>query len=90
MGNVPRPYLGIASGILATMRNLGMVLGIAIGGAVLYAIVPASIPKKATLGASESILFLWRLKQAYLVGASSWGFSRSPCIHQKSMKALLD
>lgn len=30
MGVVPKPKLGIAGGILATMRNLGMVLGIAL------------------------------------------------------------
>lgn len=35
MGSVPKPHLGIASGILATMRNAGMVLGIAMGGTVL-------------------------------------------------------
>jgi MFS family permease len=34
MGSVPENRLGIASGMLATMRNIGMVLGIAIAGAV--------------------------------------------------------
>jgi len=34
MGSVPKRYLGVASSLLATMRNLGMVLGIAISGAV--------------------------------------------------------
>jgi EmrB/QacA subfamily drug resistance transporter len=34
MGSVPRNRLGLASGMLATMRNIGMVLGIAISGAV--------------------------------------------------------
>ncbi|MBE3584248.1 MAG: MFS transporter [Limnochordaceae bacterium] len=33
MGSVPRPRLGQASGMLATMRNVGMVLGIAVSGA---------------------------------------------------------
>ncbi|MBE3577246.1 MAG: MFS transporter [Limnochordales bacterium] len=33
MGSVPRPRLGQASGMLATMRNMGMVLGIAVSGA---------------------------------------------------------
>lgn len=33
MGSSPRPQLGIASGILSTVRNVGMVLGIAAGGA---------------------------------------------------------
>jgi EmrB/QacA subfamily drug resistance transporter len=34
MGSVPRERLGLASGMLATMRNIGMVLGIAVSGAV--------------------------------------------------------
>jgi len=34
MGSVPENRRGIASGMLATMRNIGMVLGIAISGAV--------------------------------------------------------
>ncbi len=37
MGAVPLSRLGIASGVLATTRNIGMVLGIALGGAVLSA-----------------------------------------------------
>jgi EmrB/QacA subfamily drug resistance transporter len=68
MGSVPRPHLGIASGILATMRNVGMVLGIATGGAVLYAFVPAHILQKATLESSEAAAFLSGLKYAYIAG----------------------
>ena len=34
MGSVSRDRLGIASGMLATMRNLGMALGVALAGAV--------------------------------------------------------
>lgn len=34
MGSVPEDRRGIASGMLATMRNIGMVLGTAIAGAV--------------------------------------------------------
>jgi len=34
MSSVPREKLGIAAGTMATMRNLGMVMGVAIGGAV--------------------------------------------------------
>lgn len=37
MGAVPKNRLGIAGGVLATTRNVGMVLGIAIGSAVLVA-----------------------------------------------------
>ncbi|MHB1457031.1 MAG: MFS transporter [Armatimonadota bacterium] len=34
MGSVPAGYLGIAAGMLATMRNLGMVIGITLSGAI--------------------------------------------------------
>lgn len=40
MGSVTPRYLGIASGTLAAMRNVGMVFGIAVAGAVLYSIAP--------------------------------------------------
>jgi EmrB/QacA subfamily drug resistance transporter len=40
MGSVPVFHRGIASGILAAMRNVGMVLGIAVAGAVLYNVAP--------------------------------------------------
>ena len=68
MGSVPKPHPGIASGILATMRNVGMVLGIAMGGAVLYALAPAYILQKATLESSEAAAFLSGLNYAYIAG----------------------
>lgn len=37
MGSVPRDRLGIAGGMLASMRNIGMVLGIAVSAAVFMA-----------------------------------------------------
>lgn len=37
MGAVPRPRLGVASGFIALVRNLGMVTGLAIAGAVFEA-----------------------------------------------------
>jgi EmrB/QacA subfamily drug resistance transporter len=40
MSVVPRNRLGIASGIVATMRNVGMVLGIAMAGAVVTTLAP--------------------------------------------------
>ncbi len=43
MGSIPKMYLGIASGIMANMRNLGMILGIAISGAVFYNIAPVAL-----------------------------------------------
>jgi EmrB/QacA subfamily drug resistance transporter len=75
MGSAPRPHLGTASGILATMRNVGMVLGIATGGAVLYAFAPAYILQKATLESSEAAAFLSGLRYAYLAGAILTGIA---------------
>jgi MFS family permease len=69
MGNVPRPHLGIASGILATMRNVGMVLGIATAGAVLYAWVAPAVLQKAALDGADAAAFLAGLRYAYLAGA---------------------
>jgi EmrB/QacA subfamily drug resistance transporter len=40
MGSVPRNRLGIASGMQATMRNVGMVLGVALAGAIVSGISP--------------------------------------------------
>jgi len=71
MGSAPRPHLGIASGILATVRNLGMVFGIATGGAALYAFAPPSILQKASLKPLEAAVFLSGLKYAYIVGGIS-------------------
>lgn len=40
MGSVPRSHLGIAAGMQATMRNVGMVLGIALAGAIVATLAP--------------------------------------------------
>ena len=69
MGAVPRPYLGTASGILATVRNIGMALGIATGGLVLYTCVTPAIMAKISLDVQETLSFLRGLKYAYLTGA---------------------
>jgi EmrB/QacA subfamily drug resistance transporter len=60
MGAVPKFRLGIAGGVLATIRNIGMVLGIALGGAVLATRQAAHLD----LGWSGS--FLAGLQEAYL------------------------
>ncbi|HIH62289.1 MAG TPA: MFS transporter [Methanobacteriales archaeon] len=73
MSSAPKPYLGIASGVLATMRNVGMVLGIATGGAVLYASVPDQVLQVSFLEGKNAIVFLSGLKYAYLTGAMLTG-----------------
>lgn len=75
MGSAPRPHLGAASGILATMRNVGMVLGIAIGGAVLYAFAPSYILQKAALESSEATAFLSGLRYSYMAGGVLTGIA---------------
>lgn len=69
MGSSPRPYLGIASGILGTARNTGMAIGIASAGLILYSLVPDAIVALDYLGGSDAVCFLGGLKYAYLFGA---------------------
>lgn len=69
MGSTPKPHLGIASGVLATMRNVGMVLGIATGGAVLYSFASPRILQNDSLKPSEVDLFLQGIGHAYIAGA---------------------
>jgi MFS family permease len=68
MGSVPPSYLGIASGILATIRNAGMLLGIATAAMVLYAFVPSDVLQMSTFNPSEILAFLSGLKSAYVMG----------------------
>lgn len=75
MGNAPKPHLGIASGILATMRNVGMLLGIATAGAVLYSFVPPEILAQPYLDASQVAPFVSGLKYAYITGAVLTGIA---------------
>jgi len=75
MGSAPRLHLGSASGILATMRNVGMVLGIATAGAVLYTFAPSHTLQKAILGSTEAAAFLSGLKHAYMAGAILTGIA---------------
>jgi MFS family permease len=70
MGSVPMVHLGIASGILAAMRNVGMVLGIAVAGAVLYSCAPVTHSMQpGAFGEAEVREFLCGLRWAYVAGA---------------------
>jgi len=75
MGNAPKPHLGIASGILATMRNVGMVMGIAVAGAVLYSFVPAEILAHSYLDPSQGAAFVSGVSYAYITGALLTGIA---------------
>ncbi len=70
MGSVPRPHLGVASAVLANMRNIGMVIGIALAGVILHALVPDEILDKHSLNPSEAGFFLHGIESAFLVGAA--------------------
>jgi MFS family permease len=75
MGSAPKQHLGIASGILSTVRTVGMVMGIAAGGAVLSAFVSPSVLQKASLHSSESDAFLKGLEYAYVTGGALTGIA---------------
>jgi EmrB/QacA subfamily drug resistance transporter len=64
MGSCPRHRLGVGSGVLATVRNVGMVLGVAIATAVF------TWRRTATLAAlGEAGSFASGLRAAFLVAA---------------------
>ena len=69
IGECAQTHLGMASGILATVRNVGMVFGIATAGAVLYALVSPGILQLSAPAGKEAAEFLSGLRNAYLVGA---------------------
>jgi MFS family permease len=69
MGSVPPWHLGISSGVLAAMRNVGMVLGIAVSGAVLYNVAPiANSLRPGSFTSGEVAEFLSGLRWAYVSG----------------------
>jgi EmrB/QacA subfamily drug resistance transporter len=70
MGSVPPRHLGISSGVLAAMRNVGMVLGIAVAGAVLYNMAPvAASMRPGSFTGSQIQEFLSGLHWSYIAGA---------------------
>jgi EmrB/QacA subfamily drug resistance transporter len=71
MGSVPPWHLGIASGILAAMRNVGMVLGIAVAGAILYGLAPISASAQpGYFTPADMHQFMHGLRWAYISGAA--------------------
>jgi MFS family permease len=65
LGAVPRPQRGVASGVLATSRHLGMLLGIGIAGAIFTTLLaeatgvptPADISQAASVGLASGAVF---------------------------------
>jgi EmrB/QacA subfamily drug resistance transporter len=70
MGSVSLRYLGIASGVIAAMRNVGMVLGIAVAGAVLYTVAPVVVSSHpGSFSPADIQEFLSGLHWAFITGA---------------------
>lgn len=67
MSAVPKGRLGLASSMLATMRNLGMVLGVAISGGVFSRRL---ISYSLELGGANPAAFVAALSDAFLVAAA--------------------
>lgn len=71
MGSVPKHRLGIASSTIASMRNMGMVMGIAISGAVFNGRLPLYLTKFNQLGyqgqSLQSTAFVHALHDTFLV-----------------------
>ncbi|BAS28627.1 MFS transporter permease [Limnochorda pilosa] len=67
MGSVPRERLGQGSGMLATMRNVGMVLGIAVSGAIFTTRRAAYLAGPAGVVAQQA--YAWAVRDAFLAGA---------------------
>jgi MFS family permease len=71
MGSVPKNRLGIASSFLATMRNAGMVMGIAIGGAIFSNLTKYYMSHLSLTGQTlENTAFMNALSIAYVVGTA--------------------
>ena len=71
MGSAPPRFRGIASSVLAVMRNAGMAFGIAVAGAVVYSLAPFTTRGHAgpVEAGYQLEAFLNGLHWAYLVGA---------------------
>ncbi len=65
MGAAPRPRQGIAAGILATARNLGMVLGVGVAGAIFTTVLTHA-------GADVESQALFKAVQASLLAAAGF------------------
>jgi EmrB/QacA subfamily drug resistance transporter len=76
MGSVPPWHLGIASGVLAAVRNVGMVLGLAVAGAVLYNVAPvAASLRPGAFNPADIQEFLDGLRWAYISGLALAGIA---------------
>jgi EmrB/QacA subfamily drug resistance transporter len=66
MGSAPRNRQGIASGVLATARNFGMVLGVGLAGAVFTTLVARGQVISATQ-TSENLALFYAIQTTFLI-----------------------
>jgi EmrB/QacA subfamily drug resistance transporter len=70
MGSAPDQFRGVASSILAMMRNVGMVFGIAVAGTIVYNIAPFTTQGHAGLFTPDQLgIFLNGHKWAFLAAS---------------------
>lgn len=65
LGSVSKGHSGIASGMLATMRNIGNTFGTAIGSVML---ITRQAHYAADLGLSKNTIYIYAQKDTFLVG----------------------
>lgn len=70
MGSAPKAHLGVVGSLLGVARTLGMVLGVAAAGAVLYAFVPAAALRDGGLDPGLAPAFAAGVRRAYAAGAA--------------------
>jgi len=75
MGASPRPMLGVSSGVLSTVRSVGMVLGITTASYVLSVIVAPAVLQEPSLAGDAAAGFLSGLHYTYLTGAAMTGLA---------------
>jgi len=72
LGSVPRPRLGVASGIVATARNVGMLLGVSLAAVVLAIREPvhlSALPAGLPAAQASRQAFVLAMHDALLVAA---------------------
>ncbi|HWS30292.1 MAG TPA: MFS transporter, partial [Clostridia bacterium] len=67
LGSAPKEYSGVASGMLATMRNIGQTLGTAIGSVML---IMRQTHYEEEAGFSKNAIYLFAQRDTFLVGSA--------------------
>ena len=89
MGSAPREHLGVVSSLLGTTRTVGMMLGVAAAGAVLYAFVPAAVLRHSVLAPADAAAFVAGARRAYAAGALFAALAAFACLVRARRPAVL-